>query len=254
VSTHDPWWRRRHELRLSLDPELVDRCSDWLQRPRGDLSPAAWLAFLQPEHLDSALRLPDGTLHLAAELRWAMPATLGDFEVMIEPVWAVRHGRSTELAIDVHARRSGQDVASLRGVYRVPGDQEPFGERTGPPSPSEPVAQARSVRLTLDSAQVEAFASISDTGHPLHDDAGYAHQQGYPGVLVQGLLLAATVMHHAQPGPSGTARFWFHRPVSAGTLLRLEGTEPEDGRSRWWVRKPTGEVAAEAEIEGPRPS
>ncbi len=59
-------------------------------------------------------------------------------------------------------------------------------------------------------------------------------------------------MHHARAGGSGAARFWFRRPVSAGTLLRLQRTGPDDGRSCGWIRKANDDVAVVAEVEGER--
>lgn len=249
--TSEPWWLQRHEVDVSPDAAWVGRCSAWLQRPAGDLGPAAWLVLLQPEHLDADFRLPEGTLQVAAVLEWQAPATDEPFEVVIEPVWASPRRESTEVAIDVRARRGGDDLARCRGIYRVPGDLDPFGEPVELHRPAEPTTEPRRLRLTLDEAQVEAFASVSNTHDRLHEDPGYAHQQGFPGVVVQGLLVAATVMHHTGTGASGTARFWFRRPVAAGTLLRLETAEGEAGTTRCWVRKATEEIVAVAEVEAP---
>lgn len=246
----EPWWRRRHELRASPDAEWVERCSAWLQRPQGDLGPAAWLVLLQPEHHDHDLRLPDGTLHAATLLEWSAPARGVPFDVVIEPAWAAPHDGATELAVDVRAHVDGREVASGRGIYRVPGELEPFGERALPERPSQAGTVAQRVRLTLDEGQVGAYEAVAGTAHPMHDDAGYAHRHGFPGVVVPGPLLALTVMHQARPGASGGARFWYRRPVSAGTLLRIERTEREGDRTCWWVTKPAGEVAVVAELAG----
>lgn len=254
--TADAWWLQRQERRVTPGTLQIERLSTWLQRPKGDIGPGGWLVLLQPEHIDASLRLPEGSFHKTTTLRWTSPPTGASFDVVVEPVWVARHEQSSELAIDVHARCGGTTIATCRSTYRLPGSHRAFGERITERPPPPPERPSLNLRLTLDDRQVDAFSEISSTRDRIHDDPAYAHRQGFSGVIVQGVLLAATVMHHARPRPEGTARFWYQRPVPAGTLLRLERGQAEGSAPSgcWAIRKPVGDVAVIAQIESPEGS
>ncbi len=51
--------------------------------------------------------------------------------------------------------------------------------------------------MVVDEATIRHFATLAGTHYPIHEDERYAWSQGYPTILVQGLLLFMTQLYYA---------------------------------------------------------
>ncbi|MBW8778652.1 MAG: MaoC family dehydratase N-terminal domain-containing protein [Burkholderiales bacterium] len=97
------------------------------------------------------------------------------------------------------------------------------------------------------------YSALTFNSHRIHYDRAYATGvEGYPGLVVQGPLLAtllADLVRRNRP-QARLARFEFRalRPVFEGTALQLCGAPAPDGRSvRLWVRDAGGALCMDAD-------
>jgi hypothetical protein len=94
------------------------------------------------------------------------------------------------------------------------------------------------------------FDAFWGARYPVHDDEHYAWAQGYPTILVQGLLLFITQLYYAGAGSRGRAEMWFRRAVPAGSLL--ESCQSRTDPMLWAMRLVGGgAIAAVARISSP---
>jgi 3-methylfumaryl-CoA hydratase len=97
------------------------------------------------------------------------------------------------------------------------------------------------------------FSALTFNGHRIHYDRDYARdEEGYPGLVVHGPLLATLLMDHAltsRPG-ANVARFEFRaqRPLfdTAPFMLCLKD---RDGGFDLWAQDAAGRVATSAKVE-----
>jgi len=102
--------------------------------------------------------------------------------------------------------------------------------------------------MVVDEATIRHFAMLAGTHYPIHENEHYAWSQGFPTILVQGLLLFMTQLYYAGVRATGKGEMWFRRAVPAGSLLEScqSSTDPE----LWAIRLVGGgEVAAVARIQ-----
>ena len=120
-----------------------------------------------------------------------------------------------------------------------------------PARPDVDVASlSRRRTLVVDEASIRHFADLAGTRYRVHDDERYAWTQGYPTILVQGLLLFIIQLHYAGARPAGRGEMWFRRAVPAGSLL--ESCQSSVDPTLWAMRLVGGgEVAAIARIASP---
>jgi 3-methylfumaryl-CoA hydratase len=83
--------------------------------------------------------------------------------------------------------------------------------------------------LTPDETMLFRFSALTFNSHRIHYDAPYAQQEeGYPGLVVHGPLMATLLLDHAarQLGPNALKSFEFRglAPCFSGDLLHLTGT------------------------------
>ncbi len=115
--------------------------------------------------------------------------------------------------------------------------------------PSDPADQSRS--LTLDATALFRFSALTFNAHRIHYDRDYATSvEGFPGLVVQGPLLATLLLDLArrkrgEPVPSQFS-FRAKAPVFAGDPLRL-CLRMVGSRTRLWAES-LGRVAVEAEM------
>jgi 3-methylfumaryl-CoA hydratase len=134
-------------------------------------------------------------------------------------------------------------------VYRGPGTPLPAPPLI--PSWSEPPSGAWVRTVTPDPVLLFRFSALTFNAHRIHYDRTYAmNEEGYPGLLVHGTLLALLLMeltrHHKA---RGVRQFSFRAlaPVFDLAPFRLLGT-PGDGRIALVAQGPDGATAMEAEV------
>jgi hypothetical protein len=208
------------ERSLELSGQWFNELCLWLQSPIGELGPLGWPMVLIPEVIDSRYRLGDSALQVYQRVEWNRPLPRGEFMAGGHVEWVSQRAGSFEAGLATEARDGGERIAGSLLVARMTGELESYGERDLPAVP--PVDEATLSRrrtLVVDEATIRHFASLAGTHYPIHDDEHYAWSQGYPTILVQGLLLFITQLHYARVGPAGRAEMWFRRAVPAGSLL-----------------------------------
>lgn len=248
---------------------------DWpdaAPEPGTPLPPLAhWLYFL-PQAPASRLG-PDGHARRGAFLpsvalprrMWAggrvdwqpgNPLGVGDAARRVSRVQSITHkaGRSGRLAFVVvrHEVHNAQGLAIAEEqdlVYREP-------ERAGAPAP-EPLAAPTDAawrrQIAPDPVLLFRYSALTFNGHRIHYDRDYAVQQeGYPGLVVHGpliaTLLADLACRHAPPNRT-LAHFEYRalRPTFDLHPFVVNGAPEDDGASlRLWAHDHAGGLTMRA--------
>jgi len=147
------------------------------------------------------------------------------------------------------------------GVLAIVEEQD-IVYREAPTKPAAPAAPAADVKIrpseftrtiTPDPVQLFRYSALTFNGHRIHYDREYAmKEEGYPGLVVHGPLVATLLMDH----------FLRHRPDARVTRfdirlqLPLFDTAPFDvnlaqtaGGFDLWATKKDGQVTASAKVE-----
>jgi hypothetical protein len=240
------------ERSLELSGQWFSELCLWLQSPIGELGNIGWPMVLIPEIIDSRYRLGDTALQVYQRVEWSGTVPQREFTASAHVEWVSSQGGSFETGIATRARLGDEDLARSLLVARMAGPLESYGTRDLPARPDIDVTSlSRRRTLVVDEASIRHFAGLAGTRYPVHEDERYAWAQGYPTILVQGLLLFIIQLHYAGVGPTGRGEMWFRRAVPAGSLLEScqSTTEP----SLWAMRLVGGgEIAAIARIASSR--
>jgi hypothetical protein len=236
------------ERPLELSGQWFNELCLWLQSPIGALGNLGWPMVLIPEIIDSRYRLGDSAVQVYQRVEWFGPVPREQFTASGHVEWVSARPGSFEAGVVTEARLEDERLARSLLVARMAGDLEPYGTRDLPPRPDvDPGALARRRTLVVDETTIRHFADLAGTHYPVHEDERYAWAQGYPAILVQGLLLFITQLHYAGVGPTGRGEMWFRRAVPAGSLL--ESCQSRADPSLWALRLVGGgEIAAIARI------
>ena len=153
-----------------------------------------------------------------------------------------KEGRSGKLAFvtlrhDVRQRNTlvlseEQDI-----VYREPGPLS-----ASPPIESGEADERRALKTT--EVTLFRYSAVTFNGHRIHYDPDYCREEGYPGLVVHGPLLATALAGFAEDTLGHLSRFSFRAtaPLFLGDvawLCRAGG--------RYWVEGPGRKVCMEAE-------
>jgi hydroxyacyl-ACP dehydratase HTD2-like protein with hotdog domain len=175
---------------------------------------------------------------------------------------SVKHGRSGTLGFVVLRHRwlldgrcAIDDAQTV--VYREP---------VGPVAPGEAAAQAPATppatppapgawRVEHRPSEVLLFrySALTFNSHRIHYDAAYTRDvEGYPGLVVQGPLMATLMLdafRDAHPRAC-VRRFTFRalQPAFAGQAIACGGVPDGEGRSRLWVRDAQGREHVAGEV------
>jgi hypothetical protein len=239
------------ERSLELSGQWFNELCLWLQSPIGALGNLGWPMILIPEIIDSRYRLGDTALQVYQGVEWHGPVPRHAFTASGRVEWvsgSPRRAGSFEAGVLTTARLGDEELARSLLVARMAGDLESYGERGLPARPDLDVASlVRRRTLVVDEATIRHFARLAGTHYPVHENEHYAWSQGYPTILVQGLLLFMTQLYHAGVGSTGKAAMWFRRAVPAGSLV--ESCQSTADPELWAIRLVGGgEVAAIARI------
>jgi hypothetical protein len=242
------------ERSLELSGEWFNRLCLWMQSPIGELGPIGWPMVLIPEIVDSRYRLGETALQVYQRVEWHGPVPRREFTASGHVEWVSGRSGSFEAGVATEARLGGDVLARSLLVARMSGEMDSYGRRVLSARPElDPASLSRRRTLVVDEATIRHFADLAGTRYPVHDDQHYAWAQGYPTILVQGLLLFITQLHYAGVGPTGRGEMWFRRAVPAGSLL--ESCQSTTDPSLWAMRLVGGgEIAAIGRIASSRPA
>ncbi|PRE59244.1 FAS1-like dehydratase domain-containing protein [Burkholderia multivorans] len=168
-----------------------------------------------------------------------------------------KSGRSGQLVFvtvlheigDAHgvAIREEQDI-----VYR----DAPPPAAAGTPAPAAPPAptdEQYSRIVTPDPVLLMRFSALTFNGHRIHYDRPYAmEEEGYPGLVVHGPLIAMLLMEELRRRhPGKTIRAFDFKAVSPlfDTAPFTVNGKLEGHTARVWARGPQGQLAMQANIE-----
>ena len=223
------------ERPLELSGQWFNELCLWLQSPIGALRTIGWPMILIPEIIDSRYRFGASALQVYQRVEWFGPVPRQQFTASGRVEWVSAQSGSFETGIGTEAHLDGELLARSLLVARMTGDLESYGQRALPARPEVDRASfARRRTLVVDEGTIRHFAELAGTRYPIHDDERYAWAQGYPSILVQGLLLFMTQLYHAGAGPTGRGEMWFRRAVPAGSLL--ESCQSTADPSLWALR------------------
>jgi MaoC like domain len=236
------------ERSLELSGQWFNELCLWMQSPIGELGPIGWPMCLIPEIIDSRYRLGDEALQVYQRVEWFGPVPRLEFTASAHVEWVSSLTGSFEAGVATEARLGDELLAQSLLVARMVGELESYGTRALPARPDLDVASlSRRRTLVVDEASIRHFAGLAGTHYPVHEDQHYAWGQGYPTILVQGLLLFIIQLHYAGIGSTGRGEMWFRRAVPAGSLL--ESCQSTVDPTLWAMRLVGGgEVAAIARI------
>lgn len=236
------------ERPLELSGQWFNELCLWLQSPIGALGNLGWPMVLIPEIVDSRYRLGDTAVQVYQRVEWDGPVPRQAFTASGRVAWVSSRSDSFEAGLATRASAGHEELARSLLVARMDGELESYGTRALPPRPElDPASLVRRRTMVVDEATIRHFATLAGTHYPIHDNEHYAWSQGYPTILVQGLLLFLTQLYHAGVGSTGRAEMWFRRAVPAGSLLEScqSTTDPE----LWTIRLVGGgQVAAISRI------
>lgn len=184
-------------------------------------------------------------------------------------VGAAIERRSTIQSIKTKSGRSGQlifvtvlhEISAAQGVaireeqdivYR---DAPPPAVEGAPaPQPAAaPAGEQYSRTITPDPVLLMRYSALTFNGHRIHYDRPYAMQEeGYPGLVVHGPLIATLLMDELRrmhPGKTiGTFEFKAVSPLFDTAPFTVNG-KLEGNAAHLWARGPQGQLAMQASAE-----
>lgn len=226
-----------------------------------------WLYFL-PTHRHSALG-PDGHAERGGFLppvplprrMWA--GSRLTFSAPLRPGQPIRRDSTIE-AVRAKEGRTGTLVfVTVRHEVRAEGalalvEHQDIVYRDAPkpgeplPTPQDaPAAATWSRRIDPDPVLLFRYSALTFNGHRIHYDQPFTvHEEGYPGIIVHGPLIATLLLdlvHRKQPG-AVVREFAFRamKPLFAGAAFQVCGEPEAGGKVRLWARSPEGHIAMEA--------
>jgi 3-methylfumaryl-CoA hydratase len=275
--------QERHALRASADTvALLEATLDRpVAQPGGVLEPLRhWLWTFVPPAAPTAVLGPDGhpprgplipswplprRMWAGSSVRWLAPVPLDaqlEHETTIESV-DVKTGRSGTLGFVVLRHRwlaQGACAIDERQtvVYRAPvtagAPAAPSPREAAPVQAAAPAAAGGwQRRVVATEVMLFRYSAVTFNAHRIHYDTAYTTgEEGYPGLVVQGPLMATLMLdafRDAHPG-AAVRRFDFRalQPAFAGGALAVGGEPDGPGKARVWVRGADGATHVAGEV------
>ncbi|MXQ10714.1 FAS1-like dehydratase domain-containing protein [Microvirga makkahensis] len=134
-------------------------------------------------------------------------------------------------------------------VYR----DHPGPGEAPPPVKAAPTSPAWSHRIDPDPVMLFRYSAVTFNGHRIHYDEPYTtHDEGYPGIIVQGQLTATLLLDQFRTRFSGrpirSFNFRAVKPLFSGRPFFLEGAEKDDGSYSLWARDEEGGLSMVATL------
>lgn len=155
-----------------------------------------------------------------------------------------KEGRSGRLAFvtvrhDIRQRNAAVLTEEQDLVYREAGSQAGEGTAT-----TDDVDERRAFKPSA--VTLFRYSALTFNAHRIHYDSDYAREEGYPGLVVHGPLLATALAGFAAEKEKGFRRFSYRAtaPLILGDVAWL----CRAGR-RYWVEGPRRRVLMDAEAE-----
>jgi len=271
------WEGRSEDAQDTAAPSTAGQLAatlDWPQAPAvGDELPALWhWTMFTPRAAQSAIG-PDGhprkggflppvplprRMWAGGRLEWQAPLRVGDSVRRTSTIASITHksGRSGDLVfVTVRHVLTGPQGPALTEeqdiVYRPAARP---GDAVAAPQPA-PADAAWSRRIDVDPVMLFRYSAVTFNGHRIHYDRSYAtHEEGYPGLVVHGPLIAtllADLARRERPN-SPLQRFSFRalRPTFDLNPFHVCGQPAADGRSaNLWGRDHEGALTMQAEVQ-----
>ncbi|AIO37822.1 hypothetical protein DM40_5520 [Burkholderia cenocepacia] len=168
-----------------------------------------------------------------------------------------KSGRSGQLVFvtALHEIGDAQGVA-IREEQDIVYRDAPPPAAAGTPAPVAPPAptdEQYSRIVTPDPVLLMRFSALTFNGHRIHYDRPYAmEEEGYPGLVVHGPLIAMLLMEELRRRhPGKTIRAFDFKAVSPlfDTAPFTVNGKLESHTARVWARGPQGQLAMQASIE-----
>jgi 3-methylfumaryl-CoA hydratase len=183
------------------------------------------------------------------------PLRLGDAVCRVSRIDSVTHktGRSGELLfVTVRHEISNDQGPSLTEEQEIVYRAERRPGVAMPPPKSARHAAAWQRELTPDPVLLFRYSALTFNSHRIHYDRPYATKvEAYPGLVVQGPLIATLLMDllRTRAPAAGLRRFEFSalQPGFAGRPMRLSGSPSADGREvALWAEDDEGRLSMKA--------
>lgn len=275
------WVGRETRQRLRASRDTVDCFEATLDRPvpgaHDALSPLRhWLWVFAPPATATSGLAPDGhpprgelvpdwplprRMWAGSDVRFHEPVPIDaalERVVTVESTH-VKHGRSGTLGFVVLRHRwmldgrcAIDDAQTV--VYREPvAPGAPVAQAPSPPPAAPPEPGAWCVEHRPSEVLLFRYSALTFNSHRIHYDAAYTREvEGYPGLVVQGPLMATLMLdafRDAHPR-ARVRRFAFRalQPAFAGQTILCGGVPDGDGHSRLWVRDVHGREHVAGEV------
>lgn len=264
------WVGRQERVQDTLDRVLVNRIATTFSLPPlsdGDALPALWhwAFFINP------LMAQDLGADGHPALGGFMPPALGR-----QRMWAggrvrfihdLRVGMEAERVTTIKAvqEKAGRTGSLLfvtllhqyfqAGALKLEEEQDIVYRSPSPPKLQgvDPAPDAQwSSAVQADAILLFRYSAVTFNGHRIHYDYPYSTQQeGYPGLVVHGPLIATLLLHRALAEYPGRQASYFSyrgmRPLIAPAVFQLEGRESEPDQLELWAQQ-AGSTAQQAQL------
>lgn len=141
----------------------------------------------------------------------------------------------------------------LREVHTLAYRDNPVAGQPDPiprPAPADP---AWTQSMSVDSVLLFRYSALTFNGHRIHYDADYCRdQEGYPGLVVHGPLLATLALDLCLRETERTPKmydFRVLRPIFADNPITVAGCLEKEGGAKVWILDQTGALALEGRVE-----
>jgi 3-methylfumaryl-CoA hydratase len=256
MSDWKTWVGHTSTAQAFLDPAQANRMAATLDRPpayvNGDLLPPAWHWLYFHDVVEGSRLGPDGHPRLgivmppvgmarrmwaAGTLAFEAKPRLGETAERTSTIRSIvpKQGRSGPLVfVTVEHEISVGGILGIREQQTIVYREADAESKIGPSQSS--TERAFSHRWTLDSTTLFRYSALTFNAHRIHYDVEYArNNEGYPGLVIHGPLLATLLMdlatHHG--GELETFAFRARSPVFAPGSVTVSGHESDAGADLW---------------------
>lgn len=272
TSTEFASWIGRSETSMSrFDPDHIKRIALTLGSPvpvEGDRLPPLWIWAIFTDSARTAELAVDGHIKLGTFLppmaglnrMWA-----GGRVTFLNPLIVGTQGTktSTILAIKEKEGRAGKLVfVTVQHEYRQNGELSISEEQDivyrAPSAPNligsekAPASQWKS-EVIPSPTLLFRYSAVTFNTHRIHYDYPYAtEEEGYPGLVVHGPLIATYMLHgFLQANPDKTITHFSYRglrPLVSPTPFQVAGVIQDEGLAQVWAEQ-EGTLAHQAQIQ-----
>ncbi|MFT4195058.1 MaoC family dehydratase N-terminal domain-containing protein [Ottowia sp.] len=165
-----------------------------------------------------------------------------------------KEGRSGQLVfVTVRHEVSGAGGVAIREEQDIVYRDAPAPGAPVPQPAAAPTDEHHSRTITPDPVLLMRYSALTFNGHRIHYDRPYAMQEeGYPGLVVHGPLIATLLMEELRRAhPARAVRSFEFKAMSPlfDTAPFSVNGKVEGGRASLWARGPQGQLAMQASAD-----